>query len=374
LDQMVKIESLDQIINSKKEISIQHINENVPLSEYGKELVNNYVATTNVIENEQTINFINEIAEDAKILGQKHNIFASVMIAQAILESASGSSELSVSPHHNIFGIKGEYEGNSITLQTSEDTGSEIMIQELAKFRSYPTYTEALLDYAYLIEYGLDADPNFYKNVKKDVANNYLDATYNLTGKYATDSSYYNKLNSIIYVYNLTQYDEEAQNTEFNFVLDKTINIEATGLVIQSKESIPEEYKNLMNLPDYNGMDYNLSGSYPKGQCTWYVYNRMSQLGLTIDEYMGNGGEWGATGISLGYKLLNSPQVGSAISFTPGTAGADETYGHVAFVEAIGENGILISEGNVVSEDTISYRVIPNEIAYSSEVNYIVGK
>ncbi|NSU70621.1 glucosaminidase domain-containing protein [Enterococcus faecalis] len=373
-NRIVKIDSLDYLITAEMEINVQRIKEHTQMSEYGQELAANYAATTDMSANEQTLIFINEIAEEAKKLGQEHNIFASVMIAQAILESASGSSELSMYPYHNIFGIKGNYEGNSIELQTIEDIGFGKMIEELAEFRSYPTYNESLVDYVYLIENGLDTDPDFYKNVKKDGASNYLEATNNLTGKYATDSNYYDKLNSIIYLYNLTQYDEENKNIEFNFETDDTKNKESANLIIQSKESIPEEYKNLMMLPDYNGMDYNISGSYPTGQCTWYVYNRMSQLGLTIDEYMGNGGDWGTTGSALGYQVLNSPQVGTAISFTPGTAGANELYGHVAFVEAQGENGILISEGNVVSGNIISYRVIPNEIAYSPAVSYIVGK
>ncbi len=374
MNRIVKIESLDRVITNQMKASIQRINEDIQLSEYGEELVANYAATIDMSENEQTLYFINEIAEEAKILGQEHNIFASVMIAQAILESASGTSGLSISPYHNIFGVKGSYEGNSIELQTTEDVGSGELIEELAEFRSYPTYKEAFLDYIYLIENGLDTNPDFYKDVKKNEAKNYLEATSNLTGKYATDSSYYDKLNSIIYVYNLTQYDEESQNSGFNVEIDDVRDKEVTDLVVQEKESIPEEYKNLMTLPDYNGMDYNLSGSYPKGQCTWYVYNRMSQLGLAIDEYMGNGGDWAITGALLGYTVLDGPRVGSAVSFSPGTAGASETYGHVAFVEALGEDGILISEGNVVSADTISYRVIPNEIAYSPAVSYIVGK
>ena len=39
------------------------------------------------------------------------------MIAQAILESDSESS-LAQSPNHNLFGIKGDYKGQSVTFNT----------------------------------------------------------------------------------------------------------------------------------------------------------------------------------------------------------------------------------------------------------------
>jgi len=154
---------------------------------------------------------------------------------------------------------------------------------------------------------------------------------------------------------------------------DQAIGSE-TGIFIQGEDQIPNEYRELMKLPRYNGKDYNISGSYPVGQCTWYVFNRVNQLGGTVDDYMGNGGQWGATGRRLGYKVSQTPRAGSMISFAPGTAGSDPRYGHVAFVEAVGQNGILISEGNVYGGTTISYRVISNDLALSSHVTYIMPK
>ncbi|WP_088271770.1 glucosaminidase domain-containing protein [Enterococcus wangshanyuanii] len=53
------------------------------------------------------------MGEPARKIGQETNLFASVMIAQAILESGSGGSQLSQEPYNNLFGIKGEFEGQS---------------------------------------------------------------------------------------------------------------------------------------------------------------------------------------------------------------------------------------------------------------------
>ena len=82
----------------------------------------------------------------------------------------------------------------------------------------------------------------------------------------------------------------------------------------------------------------------------------------------------GATAKRLGYKTAATPKAGYLISFSPGTAGSSTQYGHVAFVEAVGKDGILISEGNVIDDKTISYRIIPNELAYSQSVSYIAPK
>ena len=97
-------------------------------------------------------------------------------------------------------------------------------------------------------------------------------------------------------------------------------------------------------------------------------------MGKRVDDYMGNGGEWGASAKRLGYQTSQTPKAGWLISFSPGTAGSDPRYGHVAFVEAVTDEGILISEGNVVGGTIISYRIIPNSLARSQLVTYIEAK
>ena len=113
-----------------------------------------------------------------------------------------------------------------------------------------------------------------------------------------------------------------------------------------------------------------LNGGY-FGQCTYYVFNRMAQVGTPIGHsMMGNAAEWPSYARSYGYSVSNSPSAGSAIVFQQGLAGADPTYGHVAFVEAVNADGsVYISEMNVRGLNVISYRTISASVA--AQATYI---
>ena len=333
----------------------------VELTEYGQTILAEYPASINFTENEGAKNFISTIAEDARKLGQEYDVFASVMIAQALLESGSGTSSLSLPPNYNLFGVKGTYQGQAVSMATQEDRGNGELYSINSAFRKYPNYAASLGDYVQLLRGGISGNDGYYKDTWRSTAKNYLRSTQALTGKYATDTSYNRKLNSIIAVYNLTQYDRVKVD-------------QSSGIFIKGKDEIPEEYRTMMRYPDYNGVNYNTSGSYPVGQCTWYAFNRVKQLGKSVDDFMGNGGEWGTKGKALGYEVSREPKAGWLISFTPGTAGSDPRYGHVAFVEVVRPEGILISEGNVYGGTVISYRVIDSSLAKSDLVTYIKAK
>ncbi|MGN9272246.1 glucosaminidase domain-containing protein [Enterococcus faecium] len=168
-------------------------------------------------QNQPTDQFLKKIADDAQEIGQKEGIYASVMMAQAILESGSGNSLLSSEPNHNLFGIKGSYKGSSVTFNTLEQDSSGQSYQIRAQFRKYPSYKESLEDYADLIKNGLTGNPDFYKPTWKSETKDYKEATKYLEGRYATDRQYSQKLNAIIEAYDLTKYDEpkkEAATTE----------------------------------------------------------------------------------------------------------------------------------------------------------------
>lgn len=168
-------------------------------------------------QNQTTDQFLKKIADDAQEIGQKEGIYASVMMAQAILESGSGNSLLSSEPNHNLFGIKGSYKGSSVTFNTLEQDSSGQSYQIRAQFRKYPSYKKSLEDYADLIKNGLTGNPDFYKPTWKSETKDYKEATKYLEGRYATDRQYSQKLNAIIEAYDLTKYDEpkkEAATTE----------------------------------------------------------------------------------------------------------------------------------------------------------------
>lgn len=154
-----------------------------------------------VQENDVTYEFIQIIGNHAKRIAKEHDLYASVMIAQAILESQSGQSRLSTE-YYNLFGIKGDYGGASVALETWEDDGMGNSYTITADFRAYPSWVASLEDYANLLS------TDVYINAQKTNAPTYADATAALTGLYATDTAYANKLNCLIETYQLTTYDE----------------------------------------------------------------------------------------------------------------------------------------------------------------------
>ena len=157
--------------------------------------------------------FISQIGESARQLGQENDLYASVMIAQAILESGSGQSGLSSYPHYNLFGIKGSYAGQSAVMQTWEDDGNGNAYTINDAFRSYPSYYESLQDYVAVLKQG------HFAGAWKSNTTSYQDATAALTGVYATDTSYNTKLNYIIEKYDLTRFDSPLYESGAGYIV-----------------------------------------------------------------------------------------------------------------------------------------------------------
>lgn len=150
--------------------------------------------------------FINRVGPAAVIIAEENGIYPSVMIAQAGLESGWGSSGLA-KKYNNLMGTKGSWQGNSVTMSTHEEvSGEKVRID--AGFSVYNSWADSLNRYAKMMRNGLDWDQDFYSGTWRENSKSYQEATAWLVGRYATDSSYADKLNSTIENYDLTRFDE----------------------------------------------------------------------------------------------------------------------------------------------------------------------
>ncbi|EOS53820.1 PASTA domain-containing protein [Adlercreutzia caecimuris] len=190
-----------------------------------------------------TEKFISLVGESARSIAADNDLYASVMIAQAILESASGNSTLAQAPNNNLFGIKGTYKGQSVQLPTKEDDGSGSTYSINADFRQYDTVEESLSDYADLLSNSMG---DFYAGARKSNTDSFVDACDFLVGRYATDIFYSEKLQDLIETYDLTRFDVPLtyEMTE-TFVLP--VKDEVTGLdLVLDPEADKEAYDALV--------------------------------------------------------------------------------------------------------------------------------
>ncbi|UUE16998.1 phage tail tip lysozyme [Leuconostoc mesenteroides] len=166
-----------------------------------------------------------------------------------------------------------------------------------------------------------------------------------------------------------TQNTDNTTNNSSGCATNITQGMGTSGAPVKE---IPSAYKN--KIKDTNFTATSSTNTYTFGQCTWYVYNRMQELGTPVENGLGNGADWGKNAKAKGYKTDSQPHVGWAVSFSQGADGADATYGHVAVVEAISDDKkhFLVSECNVVSSGsgTVSFR----ELTAGTGVTFIQGK
>ncbi|WPC08016.1 glucosaminidase domain-containing protein [Globicatella sp. PHS-GS-PNBC-21-1553] len=154
--------------------------------------------------------FINAVKNGAISGWHKHKILPSISIAQAILESGWGGSDLSKAPNYNLFGIKAsdDWAGEVVNMPTQEWSQSKGYYWIRANFRKYNSWDESIEDHS-----------AFFTNTpwrKQNYARVIGEKDYKVAAKmlrecgYATDIEYPNKLIRIIDQYNLTQYDRIA--------------------------------------------------------------------------------------------------------------------------------------------------------------------
>lgn len=188
-----------------KEIKQENIvQENIEKESYDSVKVD--LEFSNIYLDDNKKEFIVKIFNGAIENYNKYGIVPSITIAQAILESGWGSSELAVN-HNNIFGIKADsrWSGAIATISTSENYNDST----IANFRKYDSIDESLDDHGKFLsenprysEYGL-----FEKKNYKNQAQALEDAGYSTAKDKNGQLIYAEKLIGIIEKYNLMQYD-----------------------------------------------------------------------------------------------------------------------------------------------------------------------
>ena len=153
---------------------------------------------------------------------QKSGILASVSLAQFILESGYGKSELAQNAN-NCFGMKKSLSGNTwggsawdgksvYTKKTQEDDGTGSLYTITADFRKYPCVEDSIADHSAYLLGALNGSKLRYDGLKG--CTDYKKAVQIIKdGGYATSTIYVSKLCSIIERWNLAQYDTAGDDS-----------------------------------------------------------------------------------------------------------------------------------------------------------------
>ena len=146
--------------------------------------------------------FIESVAPGAIEGWRQYGVLPSITVAQAILESGWGQSGLSTRAH-NLFGIKGSYNGQSVVMRTREVYGGRtVYIND--NFRAYPNNSESVKDHGNFLYVN-----RRYRNLLGD--KDYVSVAHKLKADgYATDPSYAYSLINMVRSYGLNQLDTIA--------------------------------------------------------------------------------------------------------------------------------------------------------------------
>ncbi|MFS2027053.1 glycoside hydrolase family 73 protein [Massilia sp. CT11-137] len=143
--------------------------------------------------------FIGMLAQAAQDCQRKTGIPASVILAQAALESSWGARAIG----NNLFGIKADksWTGTTVTFGTHEHLNDKSVAMP-DKFRRYSSWLESMVDHAQF----LLKNPRYAACFKETTGPGWARALQ--AAGYATDPDYAKKLIDIMRFRNLAFYDE----------------------------------------------------------------------------------------------------------------------------------------------------------------------
>lgn len=230
-------------------------------------------------------NFFDKLGPLAQRIANKNDLYPSLLLAQAALESAYGQSSLTQSSN-NLFGIKAT-NGQGINTPTTEfSNGSSYTTN--STFSTYPDLLSSLQGYADFLNNNIR-----YSNVHRSMAPTVEQAAINIQiDGYATDPAYSNKLISFINQNNLKTYDsgsdpsnnDQDNNTQNNINNQNNNSNQSQPTQPEQPATRPEQPKK-ENITKYVGSDgketFKLSNKYR----TYKLYNHVKGTTRNIRSY-----------------------------------------------------------------------------------------
>jgi len=143
--------------------------------------------------------FLREVAPAALISAKKNQIYPSVVLAQGVLESGWGRSNLAVH-HNNLFGVKGRKGHRSVLIHTLESVRGKTVRRD-AYFRNFSSWSESISYHGELL--GSSHYYQFAKPLARD-ARHYLEL---IAPRYASQPDYAAYVSVLIEAYQLDRWD-----------------------------------------------------------------------------------------------------------------------------------------------------------------------
>ena len=151
----------------------------------------------------QPAQFFSKIKAGAYYNWRNFRVLPSVCAAQAALESGWGESGLTKQAN-NLFGMKGSYNGASVTMRTAEYTSSGQLYYINAAFRKYPNWNASIVDYANNLR------KSGYYPASAFTTQDYRTQITLIGRVYATSPTYASNVIKMIQTYGLDKWDRDA--------------------------------------------------------------------------------------------------------------------------------------------------------------------
>lgn len=269
-----------------------------------------------------------------------------VLVAIAQMESGYGTAGVAKQfPNSNLWGY-GAFDSNP------NNGGSWNSEQAVKNFRAYQ----------------LDMLGNISFQIMDERANQYASGNLPIgKGVYYTDTSGTGKVRASV-MEAFDKYIDEHGGTPGPPTTNLPV-ISGSGELASSWE-FPVEYTGKLKYgqPSSLSLVTQAGSGYPAGQCTWYVYNRLMEIGIINAGdgygYLGNGQDWVGSLTARGWKQLDRPVAGAVVSMAYGQ------YGHVAFIEHVNDDGsFLLSECNYAgNQSQVHFQVTTHQANFTYAV------